>query len=273
VAFKLGHYHLSRFSLRRKRLLHECVDDSVPKSRASRQFVPSRVPPHQFCPVRFFRPLPVRSTSASSVESERVGVRAICSLNSVLSRPNDQSPPNERSPRARSDKVADSATFSDERARNTRCEYVPSRVPSHRFGPVPLYPPLPVRWERVGVRWSNCFARPVPTIRSRPVPPCDRGIGSRISWVIFLSRIRDPTQPLVFLPSRNCRGSFRPIVKKDPHHRRGSFFVPAGDLFPARGADRWASSPVCTRTAQPRGSLRADAGCGQLAAWSTTYQN
>jgi hypothetical protein len=76
-------------------------------------------------------------------------------------------------------------------------------------------------------RSESC--RPVP-----PFVPSQRvsGVGSRISWVIYLSKIRDPTQPLVFPPSRDCRGSFLPLVKKDPHHRRGSFFVPAGDLFP-----------------------------------------
>ena len=69
---------------------------------------------------------------------------------------------------------------------------------------------------------------------SRPVPRL--GVGSRISWVIFLSKIRDPTQPLVFSPSRDCRGSFLPLVKKDPHHRRGSFFRSRRDLFPGSAA-------------------------------------
>jgi hypothetical protein len=60
----------------------------------------------------------------------------------------------------------------------------------------------------------------LPCVPSRPAI----GVGSPISWVSYLSRIRDPTQPLVFSPSRDCRGSFLPLVKKDPHHRRGSFF-------------------------------------------------
>jgi hypothetical protein len=63
---KLSHDHLSQFSLRRKRLLDQRLGDSVPKSGESRQFSPvPSIPPR---PVPFFRPLPVRWTSASSVE-------------------------------------------------------------------------------------------------------------------------------------------------------------------------------------------------------------
>jgi hypothetical protein len=94
------------------------------------------------------------------------------------------------------------------------------------------------------IAWHSLpYIRPVPV--SRPAffrlwtldlrvsrPDLRLGVGSRISWVIFLSRIRDPTQPLVFSPSRDCWGSFLPIVKKDPHHRRGSFFRSRRGSFP-----------------------------------------
>jgi hypothetical protein len=77
--------------------------------------------------------------------------------------------------------------------------------------------------EGLGVRGARSIVFR-PDLRSR--------VGSRISWVIFLSRIRDPTRPLVFSPSRDCRGSFLPLVKKDPHHRRGSFFRSRRGSFP-----------------------------------------
>jgi hypothetical protein len=66
-----------------KALLDQCLDDSVPKSRAS----------HRFCPVPPIRPVPTSEAGAHS------------------------------------DKMAGSATLSDERA---RCE----GVPSQQFGPV-----------------------------------------------------------------------------------------------------------------------------------------
>ena len=51
-----------------------------------------------------------------------------------------------------------------------------------------------------------------------------------------------PSRPVVFRSPQasrlGCRGSFLPLVKMDPHHRRGSFFVPAGDLSPAHCGDR-----------------------------------
>jgi len=51
------------------------------------------------------------------------------------------------------------------------------------------------------------------------------------------------TRPLVFSPSRDCRGSFLPIVKKDPHHRRGSLFRSRRGSFPRRAAINKVSGP------------------------------
>jgi hypothetical protein len=82
------------------------------------------------------------------------------------------------------------------------------------------------------ITWCLCVFVVNLRVLSYPVPTSGRGVWSRISWVIYLSKIRDPTQPLAFLPSRDCRGSFLPIVKTVPITGGKPFFVPGGNLFP-----------------------------------------
>jgi hypothetical protein len=90
--------------------------------------------------------------------------------------------------------------------------------PDQIFAAVPSrLSPSPVRfgWERVGVR----AAFRVPS-RSRPVP-----VGGSTTLVGQLPiETKCPDPPVRLCPVSGCRGSFFPLVKKDPHHRRESIF-------------------------------------------------
>jgi hypothetical protein len=55
---------------------------------------------------------------------------------------------------------------------------------------------------------------------------------------------------MIYVPAGVLPGILFPLVKKDPHHRRGSIFVPGGDLIPtgqtltaAASAPETASTP------------------------------
>ena len=113
------------------------------------------------------------------------------------------------------------------------------------WSPAGIFSPVtPPRSENVTGRdskpktpWSSWCLRAFvvkPSRSSVSRPDLRLGVGSRISWVIYLSRIRDPTQPLVFPPSRDCRGSFSPYSEKGSPSPAGILFsFPAGIFFPA----------------------------------------
>jgi hypothetical protein len=73
-------------------------------------------------------------------------------------------------------------------------------------------------------------------------------------------------------PVAGGAGDLSLLFKKGSPSPPGILFSSPAGIFPRRrAADRSASFPVCTRTVQPPGMLRTDAGRGQLSAWSTTY--
>jgi len=77
-----------------------------------------------------------------------------------------------------------------------------------------------------------------------------------------LRNVSGPASPRSVLPPQAAGDLFLPYVKMDPHHRRGSFFVPGGDLFTSgrdsAGHGRRATAP---REAEhnPRASDRSRA--------------
>jgi hypothetical protein len=121
----------------------------------------------------------------------------------------------------------------------------------HTTSPVPVFPlarPL-----RMGEGWGEgafpvpSRSCPVPRHVSRPtadtIPPEwseDLGLWTQMN----VSRPAPlagaaPTRPK---SARRCRGSFPPIEKKDPHHRRGSKFRSRRGSFPHQGR---CPSPPC----------------------------
>jgi len=106
-----------------------------------------------------------------------------------------------------------------------------------RRGSFPRHASIPVLTLDFGP-WTFLVSRP-----NLSRPDLRLGVGSRISWVTFLSKIRDPTQPLVFPPSHfgydQAAGDlFSPIEKRIPTPAGTKFSSPAGSLSPARGSRR-----------------------------------
>ena len=72
------------------------------------------------------------------------------------------------------------------------------------------------------------MSRPVPTDFFSPRPAEGEGLGVRGLLRVLLGSC----------PVRDCRGSFFPLVKKDPHHQQIYFWSPAeGVLSPAPHCD------------------------------------
>lgn len=101
---------------------------------------------------------------------------------------------------------------------------------------------------RPGFESGRCLSRPA--LVSRPNPTLGRRGWVNYLWVSFLLKASVPTHridrdhPATADSPRGNRPSpaaststggdlFSPLVKTDPHHRRGSFFVPGGDPLPS----------------------------------------
>ena len=109
--------------------------------------------------------------------------------------------------------------------------------PRQRFGSRPDFG-LRTRLRRIFGPWTFLVSRP-----NLSRPGVRLGVGSRISWVTFLSKIRDPTQPLVFPPShfgydQTAGDLFSPIEKRIPTPAGTKISSPAGIFSPARGSRR-----------------------------------
>ena len=141
--------------------------------------------------------------------------------------------------------------------------FVPPRRPARRIGerrgegqflraflgettcPVPSFPLAPCGRGvgREGPLGSRPVS-PVPRVRANffGLFPVKQRVPSRLlpdrsKTLAFGLSDPDKTCPdrIPTVPSRHvvgCRGSFLPLVKTDPHHRRGSLFVPGGNKDP-----------------------------------------
>ncbi len=146
-------------------------------------------------------------------------------------------------------KVAGPATFSKRSCPLPDRESVPSRCPV-------VFHPLPVCWERAGVRADLESRSPVPQSRptvpshspvpqSRPTAPSDgpasSGVGSPILWVTYLSKKCDPTRP----PDESVPSQIAKVSRSAPVQ----FLITPSTVSPIRSASLRCSSR--TRSAGP----------------------
>jgi len=100
------------------------------------------------------------------------------------------------------------------------------------------------------------MSRPTDSVPSHSFPLSQSAGRGRGEGDLF-SKFRPVSRPSGPVPRPVLPGIFFSYSEKGSPSPAGILFsFPAGILSPARGADRSASSPVCTKTVQPLGSLR-----------------